>query len=113
MAVAARAMSSAPSVLPQAPPSPSPEFAVHRHTVKIAAISVAWRDSAMRQAGLCVPSVGRYGGNKVRDAGILEDFRRRHDVGASDVGRGGCLLGNDGRVPCPARVPSRESLRLA
>jgi hypothetical protein len=40
-------------------------------------------------------------------------LRRRHDVGASDVGRGGCLLGNDGRVPCPARVPSWESLRLA
>ena len=67
----------------------------------------------MRWAGLRVPSVGRYGGNKVRDAGILEDFRRRHDVGASDVGRGGCLLENDGRVSCPARVPGRESLRLA
>ena len=27
--------------------APIPEFAVHRHTVKTAAISVAWRDSAM------------------------------------------------------------------
>ena len=60
-----------------------------------------------------MPSIGRNGGNKMHSAGVLEDFRRRLDVAASDIGGDGCLLGNDGRVPYPARAPSRESSRLA